>query len=439
MTSAAVRVASGRRLVAGALLRTAGWVAVVLVGVAGVRIALVAAAAEHGYLVPVLRREWVPSVIGPLEPYGLIAPMHYVFTEVALMTTAYATAVVCAPRISLWWIGAAVVVLHVTFMLAPPLLSTDVFNYIDVARLGGRYHLNPYVATPAWRPHDPVYVFVHWRHAVTDYGPLFTLGVRPLGRLSVAEALWWFKAIAAIAGLGCTALVGWIAHQRGTSPARAVAAFGLNPIVLVWTVGGAHNDLVMLLALLAGVSLVLARKPAAGGAALVTATAIKLSAGLAIPFLLLARGQGRRRLWLLAGVGVSAAVVVGVTYVTFPDHALGMVAKLQRQEALVSIASVPVGIAYALHLPTVSPQEAHYLHLLLIVWIAGLLVYVARGGDAVAAAGWALLGVITASSWLLPWYLVWPLALAAATDRRRLLVATCAVGAAYAIGHAPLF
>jgi hypothetical protein len=35
-------------------------------------------------------------------------------------------------------------------------------------------------------------------------------------------------------------------------------------------------------------------------------------------------------------------------------------------------------------------------------------------------------------------YLVWPLAFAAASDRRRLLLATCAVGASYAIGHAPL-
>ena len=47
---------------------------------------------------------------------------------------------------------------------------------------------------PAARRHDAVYVFVHWRHAVTDYGPLFTLGARPLGRVSVADALWAFKA-----------------------------------------------------------------------------------------------------------------------------------------------------------------------------------------------------------------------------------------------------
>ena len=90
----------------------------------------------------------------------------------------------CSRRgIRLWWIAAAVVVLHVAFLLAPPMLSTDVFNYIDVARLGGLYHLDPYVVPPRRGATMPSIVFVHWRHAVTDYGPLFTLGVRPLGRL----------------------------------------------------------------------------------------------------------------------------------------------------------------------------------------------------------------------------------------------------------------
>ena len=283
-----------------------------------------------------------------------------------------------------------VVVLHVAFLLAPPLLSNDIFNYIDVARLGGRYHLDPYVATPSVRRHDAVYVWVHWRHAVTDYGPLFTLAVRPLGRVSVAEAMWAFKAIAALAGLGCTALVGWIAHRRGSSPARAVAAFGLNPVLLVWTVGGAHNDLLMLLVMLAGAALVVAQRPALGGAALVGAAAIKLSAGLAIPFYLVRRAPGRLR--LLAGIVTAAAVVLAVSYAAFPDHAAGMITKLQTQGTLVDIGSVPLGIAYTLGFIRPVPREMQVLHILLAVWSAGWLVYVARGGEVLAAVGWVLFG-----------------------------------------------
>jgi peptidoglycan/LPS O-acetylase OafA/YrhL len=78
------------------------------------------------------------------------------------------------------------------------------------------------------------------------------------------------------------------------------------------------------------------------------------------------------------------------------------------------------------------------LHAMLAVWAAGWLVYAARGGDALAAAGWALLGVIVTTSFEWQWYLVWPLAFAAATGRRRLLIATCAVGAALVIGRVPV-
>jgi hypothetical protein len=140
----------------------------------------------------------------------------------------------------------------------------------------------------------------------------------------------------------------------------------------------------------------------------------------------------------VAGLLTAGAVVVGVTVVAFPDHALGMFAQLQRQQALSNIGSFPRGIAYTLGLPRTNPQELRVMHALLAVWIAALLVHTARGGDAVTATGWALLGVVVASSWLLPWYLVWPLAFAAAAGSPRLLLAACAVGASYAIGHAPL-
>jgi alpha-1,6-mannosyltransferase len=218
--------------------------------------------------------------------------------------------------------------------------------------------------------------------------------------------------------------------------AWAVAAFGLNPVVVVWSVGGAHNDLLMLLVLLGGAALIQAGRPAAGGAALLGAAAIKLSAGLAIPFLVARRAPGRLR--LLAGIAAAVVVVAAVSAAAFPDHALGMFGQLRRQQALVDIASFPLGVAYALGLPAVVPRELQVLHILLALWIAGWLVATARGADALVATGWVLLGVVVASSWLLPWYAVWPLGLAAAAGDRRLLIASCAVAATYAIGHAPV-
>jgi hypothetical protein len=397
--------------------------------------ALAGAAADHGYLVPGLIRVWAGWVVGPLSGVGISTPLRVFFLELAVLTAAYAAVVALAPSVGLRWIAVAAVILNVAFVLAPPLLSNDIFNYVDVARLFGRYHLDPYVFPPRAVRHDPVFVFVHWRRAVTDYGPLFTLGARPLGHLTVAQALWTFKVVAGLASLGCTGLVGWIADRRGRSAARAVAVFGLNPVVLVWTVGGAHNDLLMMLLVLGGTALLLAERPLTAGVALVAATAIKLSGGLVIPFLVARRAPGRLR--LLAGLATGAALVVAVAFSAFPDHTMGMFVQLRRQQALTDMGSIPRGVAFALGWPAVTPQEMRVLHAGAVVVVAGLLLHVLRGGDPLTAAGWALLAVVATSGYLLPWYLAWPLAFAAASGSWRLVIATCAVGASYAIGHIP--
>jgi hypothetical protein len=69
------------------------------------------------------------------------------------------------PARVLWAVVAGAVAL---FLLAPPLLSQDVFSYIAYPRLGARHGLDPYVAVPAAIPHDAV---------PTRCGPLDTLGV----------------------------------------------------------------------------------------------------------------------------------------------------------------------------------------------------------------------------------------------------------------------
>ena len=63
-----------------------------------------------------------------------------------------------------------------------------------------------------------------------------------------------------------------------------------------------------------------------------------------------------------------------------------------------------------------------------------------RGYDWVAASGWALLAIAVTSTWLLAWYTLWSLPLAAVTRDRRLLWTTLAVQALF-IAHqtSPLF
>src|ERR1700688_3849470 len=86
-----------------------------------------------------------------------------------------------APRI----VWGAIAVLVVGFALAPPLLSHDVYSYVDYARLGALHGLAPSVHGPAAAPADPAFAHVTWPHTTSAYGPLFTLVTYPLAWLPV--------------------------------------------------------------------------------------------------------------------------------------------------------------------------------------------------------------------------------------------------------------
>jgi len=61
-----------------------------------------------------------------------------------------------------------------------------------------------------------------------------------------------------------------------------------------------------------------------------------------------------------------------------------------------------------------------------VVWLLG---WTRRSGDWVRATGWAAFGLLVASSWLMPWYVIWALPLAAVTRDRLLtgsVLALCA-------------
>jgi hypothetical protein len=64
---------------------------------------------------------------------------------------------------------------------------------------------------------------------------------------------------------------------------------------------------------------------------------------------------------------------------------------------------------------------------------AYLLAWTWRGGDWLRAAAWAATGLLLATSWLLPWYLLWPLPLAALSRDRALQLLLLAL-TAYQLG-----
>jgi hypothetical protein len=375
-------------------------------------------------------------LVGPLGGISSAYPTRERFyLLVAVMCAGYAGVLLTRASLRARYVLVTIGLLHVAFVLAPPLLSSDVFNYIDYARLGVLHGLDPYTHGPAAARHDPVWHLTAWRHVASTYGPLFTLASYPLAHLSVAAALWSLKAVTGLASLGCVALVWRIARQLGRSPLSAAAMFGLNPLLLVWTVGGAHNDVLMLLLMLAGVSLAIGAREALGAATLVAAAAVKATAGLAVPFLLLA-SRSRRA---LAGAVGAAAVIYAIAAVAFPGHPLGVLSVLATQHQLTGFNSVPDEVALLFGFPGVTPGLRTLTNLMLVAGLVWIALRVWRGDDWLAGCGWALVVVIVTATWFLPWYAVWPLAFAAVTREPRLTAATFGLQAFWLVNHVPHF
>ncbi len=307
----------------------------------------------------------------------------------------------------------AIVALHLIFLIAPPLLSSDIFNYVGYARLDAVHGLNPYVHPLSAAPTDPSYIYVGWPLNTTAYGPLFTLASLPLGWVSFTAGIWLLKLSAAIASLACVALVWLCAARLGRPALPAALFFGLNPVLLAYAVGGGHNDLLMLVAALGGIYMLLGGRES-GMAALVVAVAVKSSAVVLLPFALLgSRRPSRALLW-----GLLAAVVLGAaTLVAFGTHISSLLHVLQHDARLETPNDIPGIVNDVLGLGITTHTLGRIGMLVLLPTIALLLVRVYRGGDWLENAGWATAAVLVTTTWFLPWYLIWFLPLAALAVR----------------------
>jgi alpha-1,6-mannosyltransferase len=379
-----------------------------------------------------------PSIAAWLAGLGERLGYRVFLIAVIAFACAYAGLLVFARSLSRRAAIALLAALHALVLAGPILLSTDVFSYIAYARMGVVHGINPYLHGPAAIATDPVYRFVgqDWKHTATAYGPLYTLLSYPLAPLGLKGALWGMKLEALLASAATLALTWRCARLRELDPVTAVLAVGANPLYVIYTLGGAHNDLIMLVAMMGAVSLTLARRDAAAAAAVVAGALVKATVAAMLPFMLLAR-RSLAQLW---GAALALAVVALAAYLVFGVHGVDIVSALNRDAAFVSTDSFPTEIAHLFGKPGVFPIDHDLLKAALVIVVVHLLWRTWRGYEWIAAAGWTLLAISVTSTWLLAWYIVWPLPLAAVARDRRLLVATLAVQAMF-IAHqtTPLF
>jgi hypothetical protein len=414
-------------------------------GAVGVSLWVVLAAAERrSFLSPPARREFAPWLVGPLgHRLPALTPSTVTLrTELAvalgLLGICWLAATWLAPRVRVEWVAAALVLCSVVLFLAPPLSLTDLFNYLHYGRMGAVYGHNPYLDLPLSVPQDPAYRFSNWHHLPSPYGPLFTLVGYALAPLPLHAAYWAWKAIAALAWLACLALVWWLAVRLGRSPQRALVFAGLNPLVLVYGLGGQHNDALMLLCALGAVALVVRGRALGGpapdiaaGAAIVAGAGFKASLLPLVPLVVLG---ARRRPAALAGALLTAAAIADVIHVVFGDKlpATGL------QDRLVTPLSAPNLAGLLARAGGATAGVISVAHVLLVLVVLGACAAVAhRRERLVGPCAVVMLTTVLTLAWTVPWYVWWVLPFAALCRGRTVKVAAVVVTAGLALGAVP--
>ncbi|HZG90167.1 MAG TPA: polyprenol phosphomannose-dependent alpha 1,6 mannosyltransferase MptB, partial [Pseudonocardia sp.] len=369
-----------------------------------------------------------------------------IYTGVALMAWAWIRLGrdVLAHRVGGRAVLTTALVWSVPMLFGPPLFTRDVFSYLAQGGLP-LAGFDPYAVGPEAMPGvftDNVHYF--WQGTPAPYGPLFILLAKSVTAL-VGDNVVLGVLLMRLAMLPGLALLLWalpeLSRRLGGRPALALWLAVANPMMVIHMIGGAHNDLLVVGMLAAGALITLRGAPVWGIALVTAAMAVKASAGVALPFLVLVwagqlAGPLRTRIVkaVLAGLGVFAVVFAACTLVARVD--LGWLPALSAPSMIVNWMSVPTAVGEILHSLTslfASVDKQPFINVTraiggaLLVWIIGRQWWAGREGgpDAVRRAGIVLLAVSVLSPATLPWYLSWGMALLAmvAWTRRAMAIA----------------
>ncbi|TWP44498.1 DUF2029 domain-containing protein [Lentzea tibetensis] len=335
-------------------------------------------------------------------------------------------------QVSTFAVLVAIAAWTLPLLFAPPLFSKDIYSYLAQGQLA-LTGFDPYAIGPAVLQSTlSENVSWVWQHTPAPYGPLFIL---------VAKAVVWATNASVVGGvvamrlvlagglvLLCWALPGLARHLGG----RADVALWLaaaNPLILIHLIGGAHNDMLMVGLMAAGVLLVLDRRHVLGFALVALAFSVKATAVVVIPFLVwvwAARLDGDQRKRFKKAVGGGAVVFVGVfvACTLVAGVSLGWIPALRSSSMIINWLSIPSAIGDFVRMVVnwfvrvdggIFLGVARALGSILLLWIAWKQWRAAKDGgpEAIRRAAITMLAVALLSPATLPWYFSWPLALAA--------------------------
>jgi hypothetical protein len=324
-------------------------------------------------------------------------------------------------------VGANVVVITL-----PLLVSRDVYSYIAYGNIAGFHHANPYVQTPIDFPGDAVSILVgpKWLATPAVYGPLFTGFASVVVRLvhSLHAQVEVFRWTALCASLSTIALIATTARRVWAARAAfAVAAFGMNPVVLFQSVASGHNDLLVALAVAGAFALLLSGRHLPAVAALTLGTLVKVVAGLPLLLLLvwcIARAPAGRRVRTLfthVGLAVAIGLAFAAPFFNLHDPSLGMF-ELAGHEGWLAPSRFFRRFLDAISTDTLGVLARIAFAAALLAVVVILVREVWRSAQRTpdervavfelgASWGWSLLFLMLLGPILLPWYVVWAMPL----------------------------
>ncbi len=323
---------------------------------------------------------------------------------------------------------------RIALVLAPPLLSDDVYRYVWEGRIqhhGGnpyRWLVRPEVER--WAPlRDAAWERVNHKDYTAIYPPLWQLAAR--GVVSVSDSVTTMKAFLVACEVASWLLLARLLARRGLPRERLLIA-AWSPLALVEIAGSGHNEAFGILFLLAGLLALESARPGPAAVAIAAGFMAKLVPGvLAVPWLRRFRpahaalglalaalltwpyaSAGRGLVRTVVGYGehwrfnetlfalLAALMPAGAASIVALGALLVVATLLAWRRVELTRASLAMGCVWLLLMPSVLPWYA--------LWLVPLLTLVEAPG-ALAFTGSVGLAYLVYPAWLAggPWQVGW--------------------------------
>jgi alpha-1,6-mannosyltransferase len=303
-------------------------------------------------------------------------------------------------------------------LLAPPLGSRDVYAYAcqGALWLDGKDVYATGVADGGcpWTTSVPEI----WWHTPTPYGPVAVVlngaAVEVARLLSGNVHTQLIIAVTALRliAVGGLALVVW---GMARLPARKKWLGLITPLVAIHAISGAHNDALVAGLIVAGLAAAYNEEWLVAGVLAAGAVGVKVTAIVALPFVLLLLPAWRAR-WSALAAGIAAFAGLSVA----AGLGLGWLPALTRTGDLQQWTSLPTGAGMAVgYLTGAMSASVTAARALGLVVLAAIGLYAIRrawsapAGTVVAACGWVLAATALLGPVFYAWYALAPLAVLA--------------------------